>query len=418
LKLKGANYNESMIKLILTEKKYPENIISELSNEFLLLTNGIPLFVEKIRKWHFSIKNHQSTKLNELEDYIEGIKKNLKEDIEKYLTEKVIKFKVEYYDKLEEEEKLRFNEILLALEDESSSLNISEYAKCVDYQLMDFSLFTKDNDLMMSVRTDYPDLVRLYKKIMNIEINPKDEMKIYINKMKSYIYNNKSESQENNNSLAGNEFEKVIIFNFLYHNTFKKYLNQQEALSRAEKFDLHNSVYFVKTLEANVFSKIELNSSYFPSTEELPANHILRTEGIIRNSISSQLSSFCYFQNENRSIPAIDGGFIVRSAPEKYEIITYDATVGKKDWSYGKIKLKPEHIETSKKRYPLLKESKLTENLIKVITKLETTLPRTFQLLTAPSYNEYYFKKHLIIVPKLKGKQSFIIIFIFNLRLD
>ena len=406
MKLKGANYDESMIKLRLREKEYPENIISEMSNDFLLLTNGIPLFVDMIPKWVFRIEEHDRGKLKKLEDKKEEFKRKLKEDIGIFLSEKMTKFKNEYYDKFSDEEKLNFKKVLLALEDESSSLKISDYAKYVDYQLMDFSTFIKNKNKMMSVRTDYPDLVRLYKEKLDIEIDPKHEMKIYINKMKSFIHNNKSESKENFNSLAGNEFEKVVMFNFVYNNTFRKDLNKQEVLSRAKKFDLYNYVFFEESFEANVFSRIELNTGHFPLVEELPANHILRTEGDSRKIISSDFTSQCYFQNENRSIPVIDGGFVINPCAGKYEIITYDATVGKKDWFYENMKLEPEIFETYKKKYPLLKESKLTENLIKVIAKLETTLPRTFEMLKINSFFEYEFKKHLIIVPRLKGKLS------------
>ncbi len=48
----------------------------------------------------------------------------------------------------------------------------------------------------------------------------------------------------------------------------------------------------------------------------------------------------------------IDGGFVINPSLGKYEIITYDATVGKKDWSYDNLKFNPEQIETYNKRYP------------------------------------------------------------------
>jgi len=79
--LKGANFDESIIKLKLKEKKFPEEIISEYSNDFLIITNGIPLFVDKIPLWDFSVIGPDSQMLNDLRNYTEDIKKDLSQEI-------------------------------------------------------------------------------------------------------------------------------------------------------------------------------------------------------------------------------------------------------------------------------------------------------------------------------------------------
>jgi len=213
---------------------------------------------------------------------------------------------------------------------------------------------------------------------MKIDIDPKEEIIIYINKMKSHIYNNKSELKENFNSLAGHEFEKVVFFNFLNHNTFNENLDTKELLAKSNQFDLYDSVFFRENLEINAFSQIELRTPAFLKEDELPYSHILNSKGVEKQLMSMKLISFCYFQNRNRSIPIIDGGLIYNSPRMINRIITYDATDGKKRWYYENFKLETEQINEYMERYPLMQPSKLAENLIKVIAKLELTLPRTF----------------------------------------
>lgn len=61
-------------------------------------------------------------------------------------------------------DKNRFKEVLLSFEDELSSLDLETYAKCIDYQLMDLENLKKDNNNNeITIRSDYPDVVKHYK---------------------------------------------------------------------------------------------------------------------------------------------------------------------------------------------------------------------------------------------------------------
>ena len=130
MKLRGANYDESMIEFKLREKKFPLEIASRYSKDFLILTNGIPLFVEMISQWTLRIKNPEILKVftinnNEVDEENQNLKENtlnfsddrifaeinkeidrlvndLSRQIESYIDDKVNKFKTERYDKFDE----------------------------------------------------------------------------------------------------------------------------------------------------------------------------------------------------------------------------------------------------------------------------------------------------------------------------
>lgn len=121
MKLKGANYDQSMIEFKLKEKNFPLEIASTFSRDFLILTNGIPLFVEMIKNWKLKVgglensnydaveNNEESQSLMEnpfnssaddlidsqINTEIDKIIEELKFDIDNYLIEKVKKFKTE-----------------------------------------------------------------------------------------------------------------------------------------------------------------------------------------------------------------------------------------------------------------------------------------------------------------------------------
>ena len=422
MKLRGANYDESMIEFKLKEKKFPAEIASRFSKDFLILTNGIPLFVQMISKWELRINNPEilkvyainnkedneektsnSSSVDEIDDEIERLINDLSRKIEIYIDEKVNKFKKERYDGFDEIKKRKFKDVLLSLESQSLALIIDEYAQCVDYQLMDYDIVDNDQG-SMRIRSDYPDIVKYYKKIMKIELDPKDEINLYINEMKTHIYDNNSSQINNFNTLAGHKFERIAKLYFYFHNSFNKEMNLDEIREEMENFDLYNYLFFKDDLEMNVFSKQELNSSESLNKEKLPNNHILNSKNIPKDGLSMKLMSNLFFYNSNGSTPLIDGGLIYYSSPGIQNIITYDATVGEKDWRNINIQLKEDQIETYMKRYPLKKKSGFVKNLIRVIAKLELTLPKTFRALFQLPTIEFKFEKHLVIVPNLKGK--------------
>ena len=269
---------------------------------------------------------------------------------------------------------------------------------------MDYDLDDGDQ-ASMRIRSDYPDIVKYYKKIMKIELDPKDEIDLYINEMKSHIYDNKPDQEINFNTLAGHKFERVVKLYFYFHNNFRKEMDSMRIGREMDKFDLYNYLFFKEDLEMNVLSKQELKSREFLSQQQLPNNHILNSKKIPDDALFRKFTSNLYFYNENGSTPLIDGGLIYYSDPGVQNIITYDATVGNKNWRNIDIQLKEDQIEVYMKRYPCKKKSVLVQNLIKVIAKLEFTLPKTFTtLLPLPIRIEFEFEKHLVIVPNLKGK--------------
>ncbi len=300
-----------------------------------------------------------------------------------------------------EKKKKKFKEVLLSLENRSSKLIITDYAKCVDYQLMDYDLIEND-DISMRIRSDYPVIVKYYKDIMNISIDPNEEIKIYVNQILSHIYDNVPELNINFNTLAGHKFETIVKLNFFVNNNFRKDFDPEQKREGMKRFNLYN-LFFQEDLEMNVFSKNELKSSEFLSTTDLPYNHILNNKTIPRPQPILKLLYNTFFYNGYSSTPIIDGGLIYYSDHGIRNIITYDATVGDEHWKDLKnIQLKKDQIEFYMKRYPQKKKSIVVHNLIKVIAKLDLILPKTFEaILQAPHI--FKFNKHLIIVPNLKG---------------
>ena len=261
MKLKGANYDESMIEFKLKEKNFPAEIAQRFSRDFLILTNGIPLFVEMIQDWELSncyltnpplnknineenqnlIENHLNSSeesINSiLTNEVENIMEILKIRIDDYIIEKVKKFKSDHYDGFSLYNRMNFKDVLQKFEDELSPLDLETYADCLDYQLMDFEYLdaSKRNEIIVS--SDYPELVKHYENIMEIKIDPKVKIGLFTNKMKSYIFNNKPNSKKNYNSLAGNQFEEIVKYSFSLKSIFNQNQNHDEKAYKFKNFD-------------------------------------------------------------------------------------------------------------------------------------------------------------------------------------
>jgi len=382
----------------LLEKKYPLEIAEKYSQEFKLITNGIPLFVSMIPNWTGRELNCEPEKL------IGIILVELHNKVEKHQIEKIMKFKLEYYDKFDiefENGKEKFKEVLLALEDNNYSLNIELYDKFVDYQLMDFE-YSEENLEKMKIKTDFPDVLRLYKKYLNLKLRNKEELKINVNMMKSYIYEDDPQQYD----LAGKAFEKALISAFSLRNTYDEKLEPDQIFMKMENFNVYNSLFFRESLEINAFSRAEMNSPILLNEESLPLNHFLKNKKLNPKIFFSEISLNMLFQNEFPMVPIIDGGFIFKEDPygrNHFKIITYDATVGDKKWSDLNIELDDKLLENLEKRFPSKVKNQETDALKRVIIKLEQCLPRTFYAFLKFLGVSFEFDKHIIIFPDLNG---------------
>jgi len=162
--------------------------------------------------------------------------------------------------------------------------------------------------------------------------------------------------------------------------------------------------------------KKELYIREFIIKLQLPDNHILNNKTISPNKIRDLFLFNLYFYNDFRTTPIIDIGLIYFSTGYR-GTITYDATVGVKDsHSMKNFQLKKDQLDFYMKKYPLNRKIIMATNLIKVIAKLKIILAKTFETIIFPLSVEFKFKKHLVIVPNMRG--TTIIFNLINLNLD
>ncbi len=266
---------------------------------------------------------------------------------------------------------------------------------------MDYDL-VENNQGSMRIRSDYPDIVNQYKDIMKIELESKDEINLYINEMISHIYNNNPNRNLNFKSLARHIFERVVKLFLLQNKNFQKESTLEELQKKFHLSFIWKFIYS-RGLRNECTLKKELYIREFIIKLQLPDNHILNNKTISPNKIRDLFLFNLYFYNDFRTTPIIDIGLIYFSTGYR-GTITYDATVGVKDsHSMKNFQLKKDQLDFYMKKYPLNRKIIMATNLIKVIAKLKIILAKTFETIIFPLSVEFKFKKHLVIVPNMRG---------------
>jgi len=425
IEIRKSQYNRDLIKSILKCKNYPPETCED---DFLKITNGIPIFVDMIPKFfpkfkkNFNLNQYEEgeekekIKEDKIADVrfnidIEKIKKNLKKEIEKFIVTKILKFKLEYFNHFNEDQKNQFKDLLLNLNNITEKMNMDYYFQVIDYQLMDYEYVDRDETEIL-IKSEYPNIYYLYKNHLELEVDKKVDKITNIN---SFIHN----LANNYNEFAGPYFENAVVTHFILHkgDYIIQNSNNSSSYLKNNKFNVYEKFSYNGILRFDSITLEELSIDYLPSIEKLNENHLIMNKDISVVDFCNMISKNSLFYNKSYNSPLVDGGFIYKSDPLKphFKIITFDVTVGDKKFSQYLDSLKIEELNNiSQNLYSNEKShiiDKETEGLKKLIFKLQQTIPRTIlNFIKTDSFIidfvtelKVEFDKHIYIFPELMG---------------
>lgn len=138
----------------------------------------------------------------------------------------------------------------MSLNNFTKKFSMTYYGRWIDYQLMDYEIVDEHGEEeFIFIKSDFSDLVNLYKQELNLDFETRDEMVTDLNSFLASIICN-------NSKLAGMHFERIVQNHFILKNKNLPHFKKPNLLRGREfkKFDIFNNLSFNGRLRINPFN--------------------------------------------------------------------------------------------------------------------------------------------------------------------